>query len=162
MDQQSFFTFQDYLRNHGDVLTPSMEDYLEMIYRLSQDTGYTRVNQLAEALNVLPPSVSKMIRKLNELKLIKNEKYGVITLLPEGQALGKALIERHHLVESFLALINIKEDRLKETEKLEHMVNDEVLSGLNDLLLFFQAHPEIKAKFFAFRKEKDNGIDKKE
>ena len=66
-----FFTFREYMRKDQELLTPSAEDYMEMIYRLSQKNGFTRVNDLASALNVQPPSVTKMIQKLAELKLIK-------------------------------------------------------------------------------------------
>ena len=42
------------------------------------------------ALNVQPPSVTKMIQKLSEINLIKYEKYGVIMLEDKGLKLGKA------------------------------------------------------------------------
>ena len=39
-----------------------MEDYLEMIYRLSKENGYTRINELSNALNVQPPSATRMVK----------------------------------------------------------------------------------------------------
>ena len=76
MCEREFFTFREYMRKDRELLSPSAEDYMEMIYRLSADKGFTRVNDLASALNVQPPSVTKMIQKLADLKLIKYEKYG--------------------------------------------------------------------------------------
>lgn len=48
-DKEQFFTARGYENAaRDDALTPSVEDYIEMIYRLSQTNGYTRVNDLAE------------------------------------------------------------------------------------------------------------------
>lgn len=77
-----FYTFSEYMKKENNSLTASMEDYLEMIYRLSIKTGFVRLHELANALNVQPPSATKMVQKLAELNLINYEKYGVITREP--------------------------------------------------------------------------------
>ena len=46
MDKK-FYTFNEYLRKNEKLLSPSEEDYMEMIYRLSLETGFTRVSILA-------------------------------------------------------------------------------------------------------------------
>jgi len=147
-----FFTFREYMRKDQELLTPSAEDYMEMIYRLSLKNGFTRVNDLASALNVQPPSVTKMIQKLAELNLIKYEKYGVIMLQPYGMKVGKALLERHNLIEKFLKVLNINEGLLEETEKIEHTINENILNGIKDLVNFFTDYPEVLVKFNEYRK----------
>jgi len=127
-----------------------------MIYRLSRNNGFTRVNDLASALNVQPPSVTKMIQKLAELKLLKYEKYGVIMLEPNGIEIGKALLKRHNLVEKFLELLNVTEGLLEETEKIEHTINEEVLCGMKDLVDFFNDHPKLLEMFYEYRKMRFN------
>lgn len=154
MSDKEFYTFSEYMRKDQELLSPSAEDYLEMIYRLSQKQGFTRVNDLAGALNVQPPSVTKMVQKLSEMNLIDYEKYGVIMLKENGSELGKALLYRHNLIESFLKLLNITEGILAETEKMEHTINDEILAGLKDLLDFFEENPDILEKFNQYRKSK--------
>jgi Mn-dependent DtxR family transcriptional regulator len=84
MNNKDFHTFSEYMKKEDDSLTASMEDYLEMIYRLSLNTGFTRVNELSAALNVQPPSVTKMVQKLAELDLLEYEKYGVLILRKRG------------------------------------------------------------------------------
>ncbi|MDV3427800.1 MAG: Fur family transcriptional regulator, partial [Bacillota bacterium] len=39
MDKNDFYTFNEYMKKEDNSLTASMEDYLEMIYRLSLNTG---------------------------------------------------------------------------------------------------------------------------
>ena len=146
MDKE-FFTFSEYLRKNEKLLSPSEEDYMEMIYRLSRKRGYTRVTTLASALNVQPPSVTKMIQKFAEMKLIKYERYSVIKLEPLGEKIGKSLLDRHDLVERFLILINVRAGLLEATEKLEHLINGEVYIGINSLVDFFNDNPVILESF---------------
>lgn len=159
MSEQGFFTFREYMRKDQEFLSPSAEDYLEMIYRLTKKNGFTRVNDLASALNVQPPSVTKMIQKLADMKLIKYEKYGVIMLEPIGIKKGKALLMRHNIIEKFLRLLNVNEGILEETEKIEHTINEEILSGMKDLIDFFHENPELLHTFNEFREVKNNSAD---
>ena len=69
-------------------LSASMEDYLEMIYRLSLKSGYTRMHELSDALNVQPPAATRMVQKLSEMGLVKYEKYGILELEELGLQLG--------------------------------------------------------------------------
>lgn len=147
MPEEEFFTFREYMRKEGETLSASAEDYMEMIYRLSREYGFTRVNDLAEALNVQPPSVTKMIQKLSEMDLLKYEKYGVIMLKDKGVKLGNALLDRHNCVETFLKLIDIHDGLLEGTEKIEHTINGEILVGLNRLIGFFGENPQIYQQF---------------
>ena len=56
------------------MLTSSMEDYLEKIYELMKEKGYARVSDIASSLSVQPSSVTKMIQKLDDKKLVTYEK----------------------------------------------------------------------------------------
>lgn len=55
--------------------TPSMEDYIEQIYLLIDNKGYARVSDIAEALEVHPSSVTKMVQKLDRESYIVYERY---------------------------------------------------------------------------------------
>ena len=129
------------------TLTPSMEDYMEMIYRNCLREGFTRVNILAESLNVQAPSVSRMIQKLTELELLDFEKYGVIRLTESGRELGEFLYNRHQTIEEFLTLLGVTESLLTETEMIEHNVSLATLNRIAQLNRFFKAHPEIHTQF---------------
>ncbi len=155
MQEQEFFTFREYMRKDQELLSASAEDYMEMIYRLSEENGFTRVNDLAAALNVQPPSVTKMIQKLADINLLKYEKYGVIMLETSGAEIGKALLNRHNLIERFLTLLNIKDGLLDSTEKMEHTISNEILLGIRDFIDFFDSNPQVRDSFLNFRNSKD-------
>ena len=72
--EQEFYTVRGYqlLEQHRAHLTPSLEDYLEMICRRIQEDGSVKAVALAEWLNVQPPSVSRMLRRLAQLQLVEH------------------------------------------------------------------------------------------
>jgi len=122
MNDDEFHTFREYMDKE---LTASMEDYIEMIYRLSKENGYTRIQELANNLNIQPPSATKMIQKLSEINLLKYKKYDVIVLEKDGKTLGKKLLMRHNTIEELLRYIGVDESNiLSETEKIEHTISD--------------------------------------
>jgi Mn-dependent DtxR family transcriptional regulator len=151
MDQQDFYTFNGYIKRDDSLLTASMEDYVEMIYRLSIEKGYTRIHDLSESLNVQPPSVTKMVQRLSELKLADYEKYGLVSLTAAGKDIGKALLKRHNTVEKLLRLLGVSKSLLEETEKIEHSINEETLRCIYDFLNFIESDSEIKNKFESYK-----------
>jgi len=129
------------------LLTNSMEDYLEMIYRSSIKEGYTRINILADALNVQAPSATKMVQKLTKLGLLNYEKYGIIQLTEDGKEIGSFLLKRHKTIEDFLKIIGLEENILLNAELIEHNVTKDALSKIENLNNFFRDNPEISEKF---------------
>lgn len=127
MVNENFYTFSEYMKNDKKLLSPSMEDYVEMMYRISILKGNVRVNDLSTALNVQPPSTTKMMNKLSKIGMCKYEKHGDIRLTQKGNEIGKYLLYRHNMVETFLIHIGVKESVFEQTEKIEHVINDETL-----------------------------------
>lgn len=152
MAKNDFYTFNEYMRKEDKPLTASMEDYLEMIYRLSLNTGFTRIHELSHALNVQPPSATKMVQKLAELQLLKYEKYGVLILEEKGKILGDELLNRHNVIENFLRILDVSEsDVLEETEKIEHTLSKQTTKCFQDFLQFIKDNPEIVSRFKTYR-----------
>lgn len=154
--EKEFYTFREYMKKDDDKLTASMEDYLEMIYRLSQDTSSTRILDLAAALNIQPPSATKMVQKLADINLVNYEKYGMIILSEKGRQIGNKLLERHQIIEDFLRLLGISENILEETEKIEHTISKQTLECLADFISFFYNRPEVISEFKVYRNKKEN------
>lgn len=157
MMNKEFHTFREYMKKDEDLLTASMEDYLEMIYRLSKDSGFTRINDLSAALNVQPPSATRMVQKLAEIGTLDYEKYGVIVLNKKGKNLGRSLLERHQTIEDFLKMLGITENILVETEKIEHTISTQTLKCLADFVEFFKHRPEVLNEFESFRTKGKTG-----
>ncbi|MCQ1530764.1 metal-dependent transcriptional regulator [Lutispora saccharofermentans] len=156
MDNNNFRTFSEYMKKEDNALTASMEDYLEMIYRLAMNTGFTRIHELSDALNVQPPSATKMVQRLGELGLLKYEKYGVIILEEEGRKAGEALIRRHNTIEDLLKVLGVSERAvLPETEKVEHTLSDETIKCFEEYVDFIKKNPDVAIRFNAFRNSEE-------
>jgi Mn-dependent DtxR family transcriptional regulator len=152
MENKEYHTFSEYMKKNENLLTASMEDYLEMIYRLSMKSGFTRINELSDALNVHPPSATRMVQRLGKLNLLKYEKYGVIILYDEGKSLGELLLKRHKIIETFLRTMGIPEEiLLKETEKIEHTISEDTAKCFEDFVLFIKNNHDIEEKYNNFK-----------
>ncbi|MEK5186673.1 transcriptional regulator MntR [Solibacillus sp. FSL W7-1324] len=127
--------------------TPSMEDHIEQIYLLIEHKGYARVSDIAEALSVLPSSVTKMVQKLDKDGYLIYEKYRGLTLTPKGQKLGKRLVQRHDLLEQFLRLIGVDEERIYEdVEGIEHHLSWNSIDRIADLVQLLEEEPQLTKK----------------
>ncbi|WP_096201217.1 transcriptional regulator MntR [Bacillus sp. FJAT-45350] len=119
--------------------TPSMEDYLERIYQLIEDKGYARVSDIAEALEVHPSSVTKMVQKLDKSEYLIYEKYRGLVLTPKGKKVGKRLVYRHELLEDFMRIIGVEEVNIfQDVEGIEHHLSWDAIDRIGDLVQFFQ------------------------
>ena len=149
---QKFHTVRGYqlLEQNKKLLTSAMEDYLEMIYRNSLVEGYMRINTLSELLNVQAPSTTKMVQKLAKIGLLDYKKYGIIFLTENGKEIGKFLLQRHNIIETFLKNLGVKESLLIETELIEHTINATTLHKINIYNKFFEQNPEIVQKYEQF------------
>lgn len=155
MSKENFYTFNEYMKKE-DKLTASMEDYLEMIYRLSLDTNFTRIHDLANALNVQPPSATKMMQKLSDYGLINYERYGIITLTEKGSNLGHFLLDRHNTIEIFLKILGISKNILEQTEKIEHTISNDTLIYLKNFVNFINSNPNLIKSFNKFYDNKNH------
>lgn len=120
--------------------TPSMEDYIEQIYNLIHTKGYSRVSDLAEALDVHPSSVTKMVQKLDKDNFLDYEKYRGFVLTDKGTQIGERLVFRHDLLEQFLEVIGVDEDKIyDDVEGIEHHLSWNSIDRISKLVKYFHA-----------------------
>jgi len=105
----------------------SIEEYLEAIYKLSEEKKDIKTTELAEFMGVKPSSVTEMLKKLAELGYVEYLPYRGVRLTGKGERLGRRITRRHRLYEIFLWKILGKkpDDVHEEACKAEHGVSDE-------------------------------------
>lgn len=109
-------------------MSKSHEDYLEAIVMLGgTDEAPVRSVDVAAKMGVSKASVNKAVNSLKEKGLLDQPYYGDITLTPEGFEYGSAVLERHHLLFTFLTkVLGIPEERADaEACMMEHAISDE-------------------------------------
>ena len=133
-DNNKFYTLKGYALLNDSSITSSMEDYLEMIYRIHSAGKAVRIGDVAQKLHVKPSSASKMVTNLKDQGLVASEKYGYIQLTQTGKELGRYLVYRHETIHSLLCYINNSDNELEQVEKIEHFINIETVENIRRLL----------------------------
>jgi DtxR family Mn-dependent transcriptional regulator len=104
----------------------SIEEYLEALYTLTQDGKVASTSDISKKLNVAPPSVTEMLRKLADGGYINYSPYQGVTLTPQGFTIAEKMTRRHRLLERFLHdKLDIGTDRVhQEACEMEHALSD--------------------------------------
>ena len=111
--------------------TGRMEDYLEVIYELIRQKGYATAVDISESLSVSSPSVTKMLKRLDENNYLRYEKYRGISLTGEGIAVAENIRQKHGLLAEFLKMIGVDENIANvDAEGIEHHIHAETLKKL--------------------------------
>ena len=123
-------------------LTQNKEDYLEAIYDITKEKGYVRVKDISSRLNVKPPSVSEMLRKLDEQGFLRYEKYGGTVLTDKGRRVGKATKGKHDMLAKFLKIIRVPEHIAEEDAcGMEHHLNPKTVEQITKFISFVEHTP---------------------
>jgi len=119
-------------------LSRSVEDYLKAIWQLAR-RGDASTSDIAARLDVAPPSVTGMIKRLAEAGYVVYEPYRGVRLTDEGRRAALSVIRRHRIVETYLITklgydwSNVHE----EAERLEHAMSAELVERMS----FALGHP---------------------
>jgi len=140
------------------MLTTTEENYLKGIYKLSEKlepTEFVHTNAIASTLDIKAASVSDMIKRLAEKKLLDYTPYKGVRISEQGHQVATNLLRKHRLWEVFLV------EKLDFTwaevhpiaEQLEHIQSTELTDRLDTFLNYpkFDPHgdpiPDKEGKF---------------
>jgi len=112
------------------------EDYLRGIYHLMEDNYNVKSVDLADYLNITKPSVSEMLKHLDNEGMVEYKKYSKLKFTSRGINIAKKLTIKHRIIESFLKnILRIKSNGIhEEAHRLEHAFSDEAIEKLRRLL----------------------------
>ena len=113
----------------------SVGDYVKAIWEIS-GSGAASTKDVAARLAVSSASVTNMFGRLQEMGLVRYERYRGASLTRRGLEEALRLVRRHRLIETFLMehLGYSWQDVHEEAEKLEHAVSDEFTGRLAEFL----------------------------
>ncbi|SCM80877.1 Transcriptional regulator MntR [uncultured Sporomusa sp.] len=138
------------------MLSPSLEDYLEEIYRFHANLGVVRVTDISHKLNVSMPSVSKAMRKLNLLGYITYQKYGHICLTAKGIETGKFLVRRNQILQEFLVMLRTNCNIAAEAEAIEHYLSNSTIEAIQSFVVFMRKNPDTYQQLYTFLEERQS------
>ena len=119
------------------MATSTVENYLKHVLLLSEGAeDLIPMGALAEALAVVPGTVTTMVKALADAGLVEHRPRHGVRLTAGGRRVALSVLRKHRLVETFLVNV-LKMDWAAvhaEAEQLEHAISDEVLDRLDALL----------------------------
>lgn len=119
----------------GLAPTPPAEDALRTIFVLAGRGDPVTTSALAARLDVTPPTVSSMLKRLAEHGLLDRTDSRP-SLTAHGERHARHVVRRHRLLETFLVeVLGLGVDEVHdEADALEHAVSDRVLERIDALL----------------------------
>jgi DtxR family Mn-dependent transcriptional regulator len=123
--------------------TQSIEDYIKVIYKLESQGQPASTSALARHLGIGDGSVTEMLKKLSEKKLIHYKPYQSVRLTEAGRKIALRTVRRHRLWEMFLVqFLGYSWDEIhEEAERLEHITSDELERRLDKALGYPKVDP---------------------
>lgn len=119
------------------VSNVATDDYLTAIYRLSHDEGLDVIAvRLADRLEITPPSVAGMLKRLVRDGLVTIDSKKTIHLTPEGLRRAEQMVRRHRLAECLITnVLKVPWWRAyEEAHLLEHGISDVTEPHLYEML----------------------------
>ncbi|NCU03578.1 MAG: metal-dependent transcriptional regulator [Chitinophagaceae bacterium] len=119
------------------------ENYIKAIWRLQQSDANVTTNELAAELQTKPASVTDMLKRLSEKKLLNYAPYYGVKLTADGKKLALSIIRKHRLWEYFLVeKLQFNWDAVHDiAEELEHVSSPELIERLDAFLGYPKADP---------------------
>ncbi|SOD11282.1 metal-dependent transcriptional regulator [Pedobacter xixiisoli] len=119
------------------------ENYLKIIYHLSEISNPVLTNAIAERIQTKAASVTDMLKKLSDKELVNYVKYQGVTLTEKGKSTAINIVRKHRLWEVFLVdKLNFKWDEVHDVaEELEHIQSNLLIERLDEFLDFPKVDP---------------------
>jgi len=126
------------------MLSTADQDYIKAIYSLQEKDDTVSTSHLARFLGVTPASVSGMLKKLHQARLVRYNRYQGASLTRQGRNEALKVLRRHRLLELFLVKVLGFPWELvhQEAERLEHVISDEFEQRLDKLLGYPTVDPQ--------------------
>jgi Mn-dependent DtxR family transcriptional regulator len=129
--------------SEANALSERAKDYLEAIHNLMAELGYARVGDIATKLQVNPSSVSSMLRKLDERKLVTHARYEDVELTAKGKILGETIAQRRRTLKTLWIIMGASEESAeKDASETKHKMTAETVEKLAKFVEFIELAPQ--------------------
>ena len=124
---------------------------MEIISELVDLKGYATTLDISRYMNVSPPSVTKMLQKLDEGGYLEYEKYHGINLTEKGKQTANTIRQKHGILLDFFEILGVGIDIAnQDIEGIEHHLNPKTIRQLRKFITFLKSNPKIIDEFSQF------------
>lgn len=137
----TFFVLSKSNQSIRSLLSPAIEDYLKVIFKLQHRHGTANTKLIADTMNYSAASVTNMIKKLASMGLADYRSHRGVTLTESGEKVALEVIRHHRLLELYLSeVMGYSWDEVhEEAEKLEHHISEQFEDTISAML----GHPKF-------------------
>ena len=124
----------------NEKLSANIEEYLEAIYKLSDNGERVKTTKIANKLEIAPGSVTQMLKRLDKLGYANYSQYKGVKLTEKGLKNAKKITRKHRLLERFLYdILKLKKTVIHDQAcEMEHSLSDDAERALCQVL----EHPD--------------------
>ena len=126
------------------MFSQAEENYIKAIYALEVESDKSiSTNLIAEQMQTKASSVTDMIKKLSDKRLVAYKKYQGVQLSNKGKDVATSIVRKHRLWECFLVdKLNFSWDEVHDiAEQLEHIQSEEMIDRLDAYLDYPSVDP---------------------
>ena len=126
------------------MLSQAEENYVKAIYALENNiTTSVSTNLIAEQMHTKASSVTDMVKKLSDKRLVAYKKYQGVQLSDKGKNVAASIVRKHRLWECFLVdKLDFSWDEVHDiAEQLEHIQSEEMIDRLDAFLDYPSVDP---------------------
>lgn len=128
--------------------TTRMEDYLEVISELVEFKGYASSTDISNYMDVRPPSVTKMLRRLDGDGYLEYTKYYGLKLTSKGKNIANDIRQKHSVLLEFFEMIGVDTKVAnKDVEGIEHHLNPKTMKQLRKFTTFLKSNHDLLYSF---------------
>ncbi len=129
-----------FLIMEDQLLTQSLEDYLETIYMIIKDKNVVKPKDISLRLNVSQASVTGALRSLAVKKLILYSPYEPIELTSTGLKKAREILRRHELLRTFFTKVLLVDHQIADETacKMEHVIPKVILERLAQYIEYIE------------------------
>jgi DtxR family Mn-dependent transcriptional regulator len=122
--------------SNNEKLSPNIEEYLETIYKISQNEKTVKTSKISKNLGITPASVSEMLKKLEKMDYVDYSQYKGVKLTENGLIAAKRITRKHRLLERFLHdILKLKDHFLHDQAcEMEHSLSDDAERAMCQVL----------------------------
>jgi len=109
----------------------TIEDYVEILYELQKDKKLVHTNDIANALNIRPSSVTEIFIKLSNEGYLNYKKYSGVNLTKKGEKLALNTKKKHNTLKEFLIILGVNK-KIAEADacEMEHILHPSTMETI--------------------------------
>lgn len=129
------------------MLSSSLEKYLIYIYEQLENSKELKISEVAKEMNQPLQKTIQALQRMHYQKQIIYSAYQPLKMTAQGKKMAEYLIARNELIDEFLSILHIEQNKETEKEAMSQYLSYESLEKIERFVIFNRQYPEISERF---------------